>query len=75
MKALIWVIAGVGAGIAALHCAQSTSPVLDRAMMWSTQQTDTLWGSKQRLYGAGSGVAGKVKEGVGRITKTTNNSG
>ena len=28
----------------------------------------SLWGSKQRLKGAGGNLAGKVKEGLGRVT-------
>jgi uncharacterized protein YjbJ (UPF0337 family) len=70
MKALTWVIAGVGAGIAAYIILNQPGP------RYSTGNDDveyaadraTLWGSKQRLYGTGSGVAGKVKESIGRIT-------
>jgi uncharacterized protein YjbJ (UPF0337 family) len=70
MKALTWVIAGVGAGIAAYIILNQPGP------RYSTGDDDveyaadraTLWGSKQRLYGTGSRVAGKVKEGIGRIT-------
>src|ERR1700692_2462842 len=70
MKALTWVIAGVGAGIAAYIILNQPGP------RYSTGDDDvefaadraTLWGSKQRFYGTGSGVAGKVKESIGRIT-------
>jgi len=58
MKALTWVIAGVGVGVIAYIVLNQPGP----------EYATGLWGSKQRLYGAGSGVAGKVKEGVGRIT-------
>ena len=70
MKALTWVMAGVGAGIAAYIILNQPGP------RYATGDDDVeygadraaLWGSKQRVYGAGRGLAGKVKEGVGRIT-------
>jgi uncharacterized protein YjbJ (UPF0337 family) len=69
MKALTWVIAGVGVGVIAYIVLNQPGPE------YATGDDDvedvagraTLWGSKQRLYGAGSGVAGKVKESIGRV--------
>lgn len=70
MKALLWVMAGVSTGIAAYIILNQPGP------QYSTGDDDveyaadraTLWGSKQRLYGTGSRVAGKVKESIGSIT-------
>jgi uncharacterized protein YjbJ (UPF0337 family) len=70
MKALTWVIAGVGAGIAAYIILNQPGPrhsTGDGDVEYAADRA-TLWGSKQRLYGTGSGVAGKVKESIGRIT-------
>jgi uncharacterized protein YjbJ (UPF0337 family) len=70
MKALTWVIAGVGAGIAAYIVLNQPGP------QYATGDDDveyaagraTLWGSKQRISGVGGALAGKVKEGLGRAT-------
>jgi uncharacterized protein YjbJ (UPF0337 family) len=70
MKAVTWIIAGVGVGIAAYLVLNQPGP------QYATGEDDveyaagrtTLWGSKQRLYGRGGGLAGKLKEGVGRVT-------
>ncbi len=70
MKALTWVMAGVGAGIAAYLILNQPGP------RYATGDDDVefgadraaLWGTKQRVSGAGTGLAGKVKEGVGRLT-------
>jgi uncharacterized protein YjbJ (UPF0337 family) len=68
MKALTWVIASVGAGIAAYIVLNQPGP------RYATGDDDveyaagraTLWGSKQRISGVGGGLAGKLKEGIGR---------
>jgi uncharacterized protein YjbJ (UPF0337 family) len=70
MKALPWVIAGVGVGIAAYVVLNQPGP------QYATGNDDveyaagrtTFWGSKQRLSGAGGNLAGKLKEGIGRAT-------
>ncbi len=70
MKALTWVIAGVSAGIAAYIVLNQPGP------RYATGDDDveyaagraTLWGSKQRVSGIGGGLAGKLKEGLGRAT-------
>jgi uncharacterized protein YjbJ (UPF0337 family) len=70
MKALTWVITGVGAGIAAYIVLNQPGP------RYATGDDDveyaagraTLWGSKQRISGIGGGLAGKLKEGLGRAT-------
>jgi uncharacterized protein YjbJ (UPF0337 family) len=70
MKALTWVMAGVGAGIAAYIILNQPGPRYaagDEDVEYAANRT-TLWGSKQRLSGTGSGIAGRIKEGVGRMT-------
>ena len=70
MKAFPWIIAGIGVGIAAYVVLNQPGP------QYATGNDDveeaagrtTLWGSKQRIYGTGGNVAGKLKEGIGRIT-------
>ena len=70
MKALTWVITGVGAGIAAYIVLNQPGP------RYATGDDDVeyaagraaLWGSKQRISGVGGGLAGKLKEGIGRAT-------
>jgi len=70
MKAIPWIIAGVGIGLAAYVVLNQPGP------QYATGNDDiedaagktTLWGSKQRLAGTGRGLVGKLKEGVGRAT-------
>ena len=70
MKTFAWIVAGIGVGIAAYVVLNQPGP------QYATGNDDvedaagraTLWGSKQRLYGTGGDLAGKVKEGIGRIT-------
>jgi uncharacterized protein YjbJ (UPF0337 family) len=70
MKALTWVIAGVGVGVIAYIVLNQPGPEYatgDDDVEYAADRA-ALWGSKQRIYGAGSGVAGKVKESIGRVT-------
>jgi uncharacterized protein YjbJ (UPF0337 family) len=70
MKALTWVIAGVGVGVIAYIVLNQPGPAYatgDDDVEYAADRA-ALWGSKQRIYGAGSGVAGKVKESIGRVT-------
>jgi uncharacterized protein YjbJ (UPF0337 family) len=70
MKALTWVITGVGAGIAAYIVLNQPGPRYatgDDDVEYAAGRT-TLWGSKQRISGIGGGLAGKLKEGIGRAT-------
>ncbi|MGA7312542.1 MAG: CsbD family protein [Silvibacterium sp.] len=73
MKAFPWVLgvlAGLGLGFAAyylLHRAGSQNGI-------GSDDADTAarkisgWGTKQRAAGAGGKLAGKLKEGLGRVT-------
>jgi uncharacterized protein YjbJ (UPF0337 family) len=70
MKALPWIFAGVGVGIVAYIALNQPGPQYatgDDDVEYAADRT-TLWGSKQRLHGRGGGLAGKLKEGVGRVT-------
>ena len=70
MKALTWIIAGVGVGIAAFIALNQPGPQYatgDDDVEYAAGRT-TLWGSKQRLYGRAGGLAGKLKKGIGRVT-------
>jgi uncharacterized protein YjbJ (UPF0337 family) len=70
MKALTWVIAGVGAGVAAYIVFNQPGPQYaagDNDAEYAAGRA-TLWGSKQRISGIGRGLAGKLKEGIGRAT-------
>jgi uncharacterized protein YjbJ (UPF0337 family) len=70
MKALAWVIAGVGVGVAAYIVLNQPGPQYatgDDDVEYAADRT-SLWGSKQRLSGTGGNLAGKIKEGFGRVT-------
>ena len=70
MKALPWLIAGVGLGLVAYFVLNQPGP------QYATGNDDieeaagntAFWGSKQRVKGTGRGLGGKLKEGVGRVT-------
>jgi uncharacterized protein YjbJ (UPF0337 family) len=70
MKALTWVVAGVGVGVAAYIVLNQPGPRYatgDEDVEYAADRT-ALWGSKQRLSGTGGSLAGKFKEGIGRVT-------
>lgn len=70
MKALPWIVAGVGIGFASYIV--FTRPQGQYATgsdeVESAARRTFLWGTKQRVAGSGGRVAGKVKEGLGRLT-------
>jgi uncharacterized protein YjbJ (UPF0337 family) len=68
MKALTWIVAGTGVGIAAyiiLNQPGPVNPTGDADVEQAAGRT-SLWGSKQRLAGNAGRVTGRIKEGVGR---------
>lgn len=71
MKSLPWIMAGVGAGIAATYLMMN-QPRMQSASGYDSVEEGAArtfgWGSKARLTGMGRNVAGKVKEGLGRMT-------
>ena len=70
MKGLGWILATVGAGAVVAYVLLNQQPVADTG--WNSVEDAAGktwgWGSKNRLAGAGTNVAGKVKEGFGRLT-------
>jgi uncharacterized protein YjbJ (UPF0337 family) len=70
VKAIPWIIAGIGVGIAAYVVLNQPGPqsATGNDDVEEAAGKTTLWGSKQRLYGTGGNLAGKLKEGIGRIT-------
>ena len=75
MRALPWIMAGVGAGIAATYLLMN-QPSAQIATGYDSVEEGAArtagWGDKARLTGMGRNVAGKVKEGFGRITGNAN---
>jgi uncharacterized protein YjbJ (UPF0337 family) len=70
MKALPWILAGVGAG-AAIAYVILNQPQPQAATGWDSVENAAIrtfgWGSKSRLSGLGAKVGGKIKEGLGRV--------
>jgi uncharacterized protein YjbJ (UPF0337 family) len=68
-------MAGVGAGIAATYLMMN-QPRMQTATGYDSVEEGAdrtfSWGSKARLSGMGRNVAGKVKEGFGRVTGNRN---
>jgi uncharacterized protein YjbJ (UPF0337 family) len=70
MKALPWIVAGVGVGLLAYIA--FTNPEL----RYATESDDIEkaarktfgWGTRQRVAGTGGKVIGKLKEGLGRLS-------
>jgi uncharacterized protein YjbJ (UPF0337 family) len=70
MKTILWLAGGLGLGLAVYLIV--TAPVPE----YSTGSTDVEraarkaagWGAKQQVKGSGTGLLGKVKEGVGSLT-------
>jgi uncharacterized protein YjbJ (UPF0337 family) len=70
MKPFLWILAGISTGIAAYVILNAPSP------QYATGSDDVdaaankaaRWGTKQRFTGGATGLAGKMKENVGRVT-------
>lgn len=65
-----WIVAGIGAGIAATYI------LMNQPRLQSDTGYDSVdegaartygWGSKARVSGAGRNIVGQMKEGVGRL--------
>jgi uncharacterized protein YjbJ (UPF0337 family) len=70
MKALPWVIAGVGVGsVLAYFILNSPGPQAEGG--WDSVENAAHnaadWGSRNKISGAGRRVAGKLKQGLGRV--------
>jgi uncharacterized protein YjbJ (UPF0337 family) len=69
MKAIPWLIAGVGLG-AAIFYIVSTEPkyATGSDTVEEAARKTFGWGTKQRVAGKGRGVVGAVKEGIGKLS-------
>jgi uncharacterized protein YjbJ (UPF0337 family) len=71
MKALPWIIGGVGIGAVVTYILFNT-PQPEYATGSDTIEDAAHkafgWGTKQRTAGKGQSIVGAVKEGIGRIT-------
>jgi uncharacterized protein YjbJ (UPF0337 family) len=70
MKTFPWIFVGIGFGVLAYIVMKQPGPQYatgDGDVEYAADKT-SLWGSKQRLKGTGGGLAGKIKEGLGRAT-------
>jgi uncharacterized protein YjbJ (UPF0337 family) len=70
MKSLLWLLVGVGAGIAAYYILNQPGPqyATGNDTIEDAVRTAASWGSKQRIEGAGGNLVGKLKEGLGQVT-------
>jgi uncharacterized protein YjbJ (UPF0337 family) len=68
---LPWILAGIGAGIAATYVLMN-QPRLQGDTGYDSVDEGAArtygWGTKARVSGAGRNLVGRVKEGVGRLT-------
>lgn len=69
MKALPWVLAGLGLGFATYYLLNSARPeyAVGSDDVETAGRKIVGWGTKQRAAGTGGSMAGKLKEGLGRV--------
>ena len=74
MKTLPWILAAVGIGAAAYVVMNTPGPeyATGNDSVEGAARRTSQWGSKSRVGGAGTKIAGKLKEGVGRVTGNVN---
>ncbi len=70
MRALPWIVAGVGVSVAAYFVLNQPGPqfATGNGNIEDAAGKPAFWGSKQRVRGTGGGLVEKLKEGVGRAT-------
>ena len=71
MKPLPWILAGIGLGAAIVYIVLNQPESAYNTGYDSVDEAagrTALWGTKQRATGAGTGVLGKIKQGVGNLT-------
>jgi uncharacterized protein YjbJ (UPF0337 family) len=70
MKALPWVLAGLGLGFVAYHFLYDARPEYSDGSddIGTATRKIFRWGAKQRTAGTGRRMAGQLKEGLGRVT-------
>ena len=69
-SSLPWIVAGIGAGIAATWILMNQPRTQTETGYDSVEEAAARtsgWGSKARVGGAGRNIAGRMKEGIGRI--------
>jgi uncharacterized protein YjbJ (UPF0337 family) len=70
MKPWIWFSTGIGLSLAAFLILTSPGPQAATGSddVERAARKAAGWGAKQRVSGAGTGVMGKLKEGLGNLT-------
>ena len=68
MKALPWIIAAAGIGVAVYVIANAPSIQPASGDVEDAASKVGVWGTKQRVTGTGGGLVGNLKEGAGKLT-------
>jgi uncharacterized protein YjbJ (UPF0337 family) len=70
MKTIPWILAVVGIGTAAYVVMNTPGPeyATGSDSIEGAARSTSRWGSKNRIGGKVSNIAGKVKEGIGNLT-------
>ena len=68
MKTFLWLAGGLGFGLAAYLILTAPEYSTGSDTVEGAARDTARWGSKQRVKGAGTDLAGKVKEGIGNFT-------
>ena len=74
MKAFPWILAAVGIGTAAYVVMNTPGPeyATGSDSIEGAARSTSQWGSKKRVGGKATNIAGKLKEGIGNITGNSN---
>jgi uncharacterized protein YjbJ (UPF0337 family) len=74
MKMIPWVAAAAGVAVAAYVLKNMPAPqhVTGSEDVESAARRTSTWGSKQRIVGKSKGLAGSIKESLGRATGNQN---
>lgn len=69
MKAVPWIIAGMGVGLATYFFLNRSGPeyVAGSDDVDGAAEKAVAWGTKRRIFGAGHSVAGKLKTRLGEV--------
>lgn len=69
MKTVAWFAAGIGIGMLIYLVANTPGPqyATGSDTLEDAARSAADWGTKQRVTGAGAGVLGRVKEGLGNV--------
>jgi uncharacterized protein YjbJ (UPF0337 family) len=74
MKVIPWILAAVGIGTAAYVVMNTPGPqyATGNDSIEGAARSTSQWGSKKRVGGKATDIAGKLKEGIGNITGNSN---